>query len=305
MSHRVVVVVVVVVVVPCELEDRLHRLLSTDPTPTRRLNPELNAVSRPVPLVRIARWSARYPAVAEVNSGDVVHLWTVSGEPGGIPMDEWDVPSELRSIWAKRCGAEDGTQPGCLDRTHCPVPHCGAPGPHVMTGPVAVHGAEPGDVLKVEILTADPWVDWGWNAIRRGKGALGNLPEFDEPGTIVMPIDLAKRTARMPWGIAAKEGDGAKAEPSETTNGESQSRERGVEFPLNCFFGQMGVAPAPNLGEISSIQPGPHGGNLDNKDLAPGSVVYFKVNVPGAMFSAGDGHGAQVRFIFISVCTGK
>ncbi len=240
-----------------------------------------------------------------MNSGDVVHLWTVSGEPGGIPMDEWDVPSELRSIWAKRCGAEDGTQPGCLDRTHCPVPHCGAPGPHVMTGPVAVHGAEPGDVLKVEILTADPWVDWGWNAIRRGKGALGNLPEFDEPGTIVMPIDLAKRTARMPWGIAAKEGDGAKAEPSETTNGESQSRERGVEFPLNCFFGQMGVAPAPNLGEISSIQPGPHGGNLDNKDLAPGSVVYFKVNVPGAMFSAGDGHGAQVRFIFISVCTGK
>ena len=240
-----------------------------------------------------------------MNSGDVVHLWTVSGEPGGIPMDEWDVPSELRSIWAKRCGAEDGTQPGCLDRTHCPVPHCGAPGPHVMTGPVAVHGAEPGDVLKVEILTADPWVDWGWNAIRRGKGALGNLPEFDEPGTIVMPIDLAKRTARMPWGIAAKEGDGAKAEPSETTNGESHSRKRGVEFPLNCFFGQMGVAPAPNLGEISSIQPGPHGGNLDNKDLAPGSVVYFKVNVPGAMFSAGDGHGAQVRFIFISVCTGN
>ena len=68
--------------------------------------------------------------------------------------------------------------------------------------------------------------------------------------TIVMPIDLAKRTARMPWGIAAKEGGGAKAEPSETTNGESQSREHGVEFPLNCFFGQMGVAPAPNLGHL-------------------------------------------------------
>ena len=166
-----------------------------------------------------------------------------------------------------------------------------------MTGPVAVHGAEPGDVLKVEILTADPWVDWGWNAIRRGKGALGNIPEFDEPGTIVMPIDLAKRTARMPWGIASK------AEPSETTKGNDEFQRRvskasfkgGVEFPLNCFFGQMGVAPEPNLGEISSIQPGAHGGNLDNKDLAPGSVVYFKVNVPGAMFSAGDGHGAQVR----------
>ena len=84
----------------------------------------------------------------------------------------------------------------------------------------------------------------------------------------------------------------------------SKAKTRGG-VSLNCFFGQMGVAPAPNLGEISSIQPGPHGGNLDNKDLAPGSVVYFKVNVPGAMFSAGDGHGAQVRFILISVCTGK
>ena len=63
----------------------------------------------------------------------------------------------------------------------------------------------------------------------------------------------------------------------------------------------MGVAPEPNLGEISSIQPGAHGGNLDNKDLAPGSVVYFKVNVPGAMFSAGDGHARRCVYFNLTL----
>jgi len=113
--------------------------------------------------------------VAVANSGDVVHLWTVSGEPGGIPLDHWAVPEELQLIWKKQCGKNDGTQPGCLDRTHCPVPHCGAPGPHIMTGPVRVKGAQPGDILKVEILTTEPWSSWGWNTIRKGKGALGEF----------------------------------------------------------------------------------------------------------------------------------
>ena len=59
------------------------------------------------------------------------------------------------------------------------------------------------------------------------------------------------------------------------------------------FFGQMGVAPGPALGEQSSVLPGDYGGNLDNKMLGPGATVYFRVNVPGALFSAGDGHAAQ------------
>ena len=55
----------------------------------------------------------------------------------------------------------------------------------------------------------------------------------------------------------------------------------------------MGVAPPPNWGRISSIQPRAHGGNLDNKELGPGSSLYLPVHVPGALFSCGDGHGAQ------------
>ena len=145
--------------------------LKCQPKPVRHLtSPTVSPY-----LSLIIRWSAEYPAVAVANSGDVVHLWTVSGEPGGIPLDAWAVPDELQSIWQKQCGKNDGTQPGCLDRTHCPVLHCGAPGPHIMTGPVRVKGAEPGDILKVEILTTEPWSSWGWNTIRKGKGALGEF----------------------------------------------------------------------------------------------------------------------------------
>lgn len=97
----------------------------------------------------------------------------------------------------------------------------------------------------------------GWNALRPGKGTLGETPEFaDFPGeTVVIPIDLERRTATPPWS-------------------------NGVEIPLNAtgtgpFFGQMGVAPAPALGELTSILPGTYGGNLDNKRLGPGWAYSF------------------------------
>ena len=95
-----------------------------------------------------------------------MRLWTVSGEPGQVPLDRFDVPESLRAIWLARCGAPDGTQPG----RDPPLRHCGAPGPHVLTGPVAVDGARAGDVLKVEVLDAEVAASWGRNAIRRGKG---------------------------------------------------------------------------------------------------------------------------------------
>ena len=82
-------------------------------------------------------WSAAHPPVLEVDSGDVVRLWTVSGEPGGVPLDAWDVPSALRAVWREACGAEDGTQP----HRSPPLPHCGNPGPHILTGPVRVRCA--------------------------------------------------------------------------------------------------------------------------------------------------------------------
>jgi acetamidase/formamidase len=83
-----------------------------------------------------------------------------------------------------------------------------------------------------------------------------------------IPVDRAARTATVP--IAG-----------------------GITLPLAPFFGVMGVAPPPEWGRISTKEPRAHGGNLDNKELVAGSTLYLPVHVPGALFSAGDGHGMQ------------
>ena len=67
----------------------------------------------------------------------------------------------------------------------------------------------------------------------------------------------------------------------------------GIVIPLRPFFGSMGVAPAPELGRVSSNPPGRHAGNMDNKELVAGSTLYIPVFAPGALFEIGDGHGAQ------------
>jgi acetamidase/formamidase len=67
----------------------------------------------------------------------------------------------------------------------------------------------------------------------------------------------------------------------------------GIVVPLRPFFGSLGVAPAPEVGRVSSNPPGRHAGNLDNRELTAGSTLYIPVFVPGALFQAGDGHAAQ------------
>ncbi len=135
---------------------------------------------------------------------------------------------------------------------------------HILTGPVAVRGALPGHVLEVRILDIKLRQDWGWNIIRP---LAGTLPEDFQTGrTEIIPLDLDAMTARLSWGL---------------------------ELPLKPFFGVMGVAPPPNWGRISTIQPRVHGGNLDNKELVAGTTLYLPVQAEGALFSCGDGHGAQ------------
>jgi acetamidase/formamidase len=135
---------------------------------------------------------------------------------------------------------------------------------HILTGPVAVEGAKPGHVLEVRILEVTLRQDWGYNVIRPLAGTLQD--DFHETRLIHIPLDAAQGIAHLPWG---------------------------TELPLKPFFGVMGVAPPPAWGRISSIVPRAHGGNLDNKELVPGAVLYLPVFVDGALFSCGDGHGAQ------------
>ncbi|WP_428532232.1 acetamidase/formamidase family protein [Rhodopila sp.] len=187
---------------------------------------------------------ATTPPVLEVASGDTVSL--VSFPAGGkecLPPDAARVPPEYRAALAA-------------------LP--AGPGPHFITGPVYVRGAEIGDTLQVDILEAKPTMDWGFVAI---MPLLGTLPdEFTEYETIHPTIDRVRGTMMLPWG---------------------------TEISLDPFFGIIGVAPPRAWGRCGSPVPRAFGGNMDNKELKPGTTLYLPVFNEGALFMAGDGHGVQ------------
>ena len=137
------------------------------------------------------------------------------------------------------------------------------PGAHPMSGPIFVEGAQPGDVLAVRILAID-YLHFGVNAFSPGSGVLAD--EYPYAG-----LKLLR------WSAGAT----------------SVQFAPGIVLPLAPFFGSIGVAPSPLTGRISSRPPGYHGGNLDNKDLVVGSILYLPVHVPGALLSIGDGHAMQ------------
>lgn len=188
-------------------------------------------------------WDAARAPVLHVASGDTVTIDTLSGEPADLPADVSLLLPEHREVHA-------GTVRGS--------------GPHFLTGPIHVEGAEPGDVLEVRIHDIQLRQDWGWNLI---EPLLGTLPDdFPVHRRLHIPLDRQKRTARLPWGL---------------------------ELPLDPFFGNFGVAPPAHYGRITSIIPREHGGNMDNRALTQGCTVYFPVFNRGALFSAGDGHAVQ------------
>ncbi len=185
------------------------------------------------------------PPVAEIASGDVVTIHTISGGPEDLPPDGHGMtvrPEHRRVLDAVEAG----------------------PGPHIMTGPIAVRGAEPGDALRVEILEVSLLEDWGFNLIRPGAGALPDL--VPEGGRVHLPVDRARGVVRMPWGL---------------------------EIPARPFFGVIGTAPPPDAGRLTSIVPGAFGGNIDNKELTAGAVLHLPVWTQGGLLSVGDGHAAQ------------
>ncbi|WP_041796143.1 acetamidase/formamidase family protein [Modestobacter italicus] len=141
-------------------------------------------------------------------------------------------------------------------------------GPHVVTGPIAVRGAEPGDVVTVEVLDLQLRAGYGVISNRHGKGALpGELPVV--PGTVSV--------------FATVDGD-------EGVIGVPGRPGRSLRFPLRPFLGLVGVATP---GRLHSTPPGRHGGNLDVSVLGVGSRLHLRVQVPGAGVHVGDPHYAM------------
>jgi acetamidase/formamidase len=191
-------------------------------------------------------FDARTPAVLEVDSGDEV---TLDCLPACLIED---LPP-----------GHAGVLPEHLAALHAHADRRGA-GPHFMTGPVFVRGAEPGDVLQVDILETTVIQDWGFTAILPWLGALPE--EFTNYQNMYISIDRAADTCTMPWGLT---------------------------MPLEPFFGVMGVAPPASWGRIGSPQPRAHGGNMDNKELQAGTTLYLPVHQPGRCFRRATGTGGR------------
>jgi acetamidase/formamidase len=178
-----------------------------------------------------------------VESGDSVTLHCVSGGPEEMPESGRGVLAEHRAIHEQLKPRMRG---------------------HILTGPIGVRGAVPGDALEVRIHSVELRTDWGYNVQRP---LLGTLPEdFPQLTRMHIPIDRTRRVATLPWG---------------------------TELALAPFFGIMGVAPPPSYGAVSSIEPREYGGNIDCKELVAGTTLLLPVWADGALFSAGDGHGVQ------------
>jgi acetamidase/formamidase len=193
-----------------------------------------------------------YSAVAKPalrsHSGDTVRIETMStGSPAqfeaaGVPPGQ--ISEAFRTIYKE-----------VNDR---------GPGRHILTGPVYVEGAEPGDVLEVRIRKIELTSPFAYNGFRPGFGFLQD--DFPYERIKIIPLDRTRMLAHF-----------------------SDS----IEIPIKPFFGSMGVAPPEITGRISSNPPWVHAGNIDNRELVEGTTLYIPVHAKGALFEVGDGHAGQ------------
>lgn len=196
--------------------------------------------------VAFGHYDPAKPGVLRIASGDIVEVTTMlTSNPTrlqemGLSADE--VQPELAAIYDQ-----------VTDR---------GPGGHILTGPIHIEGAEPGDVLEVRILEVGLPIAYGYNGC---SGFVRDLCDPDNRSRLIR-IDRARNRAEIAPGI---------------------------EVDLHPFFGSMGVAPPPDSGRVSSTPPGQHAGNMDNKELVAGTTLYLPVWVAGALFEVGDGHAVQ------------
>ena len=196
-------------------------------------------------------YSAHAKPALTVHSGDTVIMQTAS---------TCGPPERLQSE-----GVKPADIPDWLGKLYTGVPQDQrGPGGHILTGPVAVAEAEPGDILEVRVVKIAIDVPWACNGFGAGRGFLPD--DFPYGRTKIIPLDRTRMTADFAPGIT---------------------------IPLHPFFGSMGIAPPESAGKWNSAPPWMHGGNMDNKELTAGSVIFYPVHAAGALFEAGDGHAGQ------------
>jgi acetamidase/formamidase len=193
-------------------------------------------------------YDAKAKPVLTIQAGDTVVIDTLlTNSPAGLEKNgvaPADVQQSLRDVYDQ-----------VKDR---------GPGGHILTGPIAVAGAEPGDTLEVRIKKIDPAIAYAYNGFRYGVGVLTD--DYPYARTKIIPLDRKAGMAHFGPGI---------------------------DIPMRPFFGSMGVAPPEGFGRYSSVPPTINGGNMDNKWLVAGSTLFLPVHAAGALFEVGDGHAGQ------------
>jgi acetamidase/formamidase len=199
--------------------------------------------------VEWGHYAANAKPAIEIHSGDTVKIQTLSTcgptdrlVARGVKPE--DIPTYNDAIYKDYPEKDKG------------------PGGHILTGPVAVEEAEPGDVLEVQILKVDIDANFACNGFGLHRGFLPM--EFPYSRQRLIPLDRVKMIGHFAPGI---------------------------DLPLHPFFGSMGVAPGN--GRVDSAPPFAHAGNMDNKELVAGTTLYIPVATKGALFVAGDGHAGQ------------
>jgi acetamidase/formamidase len=204
--------------------------------------------------------------VLTVEPGTEVTFDTVSHE--GILEDQGRDPEAFFARYGVEAVLDDATEIAAGD-----LPHTfGVDGPHVVSRPVRVEGARPGDLLAMTVVETLPRVPYGVISNRHGKGALaGEYPLDGDVFSAFASIDETATMGRLPLVVGG---------------------EHEVEFPLAPFLGIMGVAVADGA-RPHSVPPGAHGGNIDINLLTVGATLYLPVQVDGALAYVGDPHFAQ------------
>jgi acetamidase/formamidase len=192
-------------------------------------------------------FDASLKPVLTIDSGDIVRLETATGNPRwfeklGVPKDK--IPAELYAVYE---GVDNDGR-----------------GDHTLNGPIAIRGAEPGDMLEIRIRSVDVRLPIAGQGFVPNRGQLPD--DFPYEKNRVIWIDVGRKMVQFAPDI---------------------------EIPARPFWGVVGVAPPSSMGRVPSGAPGVFGGNLDNPDLVAGSTLYLPVHVAGALLSIGDGHAVQ------------
>jgi acetamidase/formamidase len=235
-----------------------------------RLRPALHDLRATPQTVHWGYFDAALAPALRVANGDIVRAEAITHHAGDAP--ELMMDGGIDAIFAG-IPAEDRN-----------------PGVHILTGPIFVEGARPGDVLEVRYLQMTPRLQYGSNLAAHWGHLYREMGEKER--VTIYRMDAGSETAEA---VFAYDFPGKYTVPGTITHERDCCREpalRGIRVPVRPHLGTAGVAPDA-VGRVSSVPPGSHGGNIDNWRIGAGSTMFYPVQVDGALFSIGDPHISQ------------